>query len=107
VEVQKRKQDVGFVWQDYERALAPVRAERDRQNEKWGDQSDNHLFEWVSILGEEFGEFCEAVNETYFVNGDKPERGGLDRMRKEAVQVAAVAVAIIQSLDRRIDEGEL
>ena len=81
-------------------AMFSVLRERDRQNKKWGDQSGNHPFEWISILGEEFGELCEAVNETYLQNGDKPERGGLEKIRKEAVQVAAVAVAFIEAIDK-------
>lgn len=87
-------------------AIRSVQAERKRQDEKWGDQNGNHPFEWVSILGEEYGELCEAVNETFFKNGDKPERGGIDKMRKEAVQVAAVAVALIEALDKS-DHGNI
>ena len=46
-----------------ELALVLVNIERENQNDKWGDQ--NHtLPEWCTILGEEFGELCEAVNET-------------------------------------------
>ena len=87
-------------------AIRSVQAERKRQDEKWGDQNGNHPFEWVSILGEEYGELCEAVNETFFKNGEKPERGGIDKMRKEAVQVAAVAVALIEALDKS-DHGNI
>lgn len=82
-------------------AIQRVTEERERQMELWGDQSDNHPFEWVSILGEEFGELCEAVNETCFQNGTHPERGGQDKIIKEATQVAAVAVAIIESVMRK------
>ena len=80
-----------------EAALSLVRQERERQCNLWGDQSDNHPFEWMSILGEEFGELCEAVNETCFQNGKHPERGGCDRIVREAIHVAAVATAIIES----------
>ena len=45
--------------------------ERKAQIKKWGDQSNNHLFEWVSILAEEMGELAEAVNETCFKNAQK------------------------------------
>ena len=82
-------------------AIGKVISERKRQMELWGDQSDNHPFEWMSILGEEFGELCEAVNETCFQNGTHPERGGQDKIIKEATQVAAVAVAIIESAMRK------
>lgn len=79
-----------------ERVLNMILAERNRQNEKWGDQSGNHPFEWVAILGEEFGELCEAINETCFANPSHPERGGIDKMIEEATQVAAVAVAFVE-----------
>lgn len=79
-------------------ALVLIDNERNRQIDKWGDQSGNGPFEWVSILGEEYGELCQAVNETCFMNPTHPERGGREQMLKEAVQVAAVAAAIIETL---------
>ena len=78
-------------------AIEKVIFERTRQMKLWGECSDNHPFEWMSILGEEFGELCEAVNETYFKNGIHPECGGNEKIIKEAMHVAAVAVAIIES----------
>ena len=94
-----------------------IRAERQRQDEKFGEQNhpmlglpftqkymqkllessaekfEEHNAEsqyksWYSILEEEI---CEAFAET------KPEK-----QRKEMIQVAAVAVAIIEYLDRRM-----
>lgn len=85
----------------FEAAIEAVTEERKKQVEKWGADSDNHPFEWMSILGEEFGELCEAVNETCFKRGAHPERGGQDKIIKEASQVAAVAVAIIESAMRQ------
>lgn len=85
------------------RALELIQAERIRQLEKWGDQSSTHPFEWMSILGEEYGELCEAVNETFFRNGAHPNRGGYDKIIKEAVQVAAVAVALIEPMLKKPD----
>lgn len=81
-------------------ALNCVRKERLRQNAIWGDRSRNHPFEWMSILGEEFGELCEAVNETFFKIGKHPDRGGNEKIIEEATQVAAVAVAIIEAAQR-------
>ncbi len=80
-----------------ESALAMVRAERQRQDSLWGDKSGNHSFEWISILGEEYGELCEAVNETYLQNAANSNRGGIEKIVKEATHVAAVAVAIIEA----------
>ncbi len=55
--------------------------------------------EKLAILGEEFGEAAHEVNET--IGG----HAKLDRaaLRKELVQVAAVAVAWIESIDREKD----
>lgn len=82
-------------------ALQSVIEERQRQNEKWGLQ--NHVpVVWVSILGEEFGELCEAVNETVFDNGPEARmKGGYANIRTEAVQVAAVAVQLVEMIDRQ------
>ena len=89
------------------KAIELVVAERKRQDDKFGDQSGNHPFEWISILGEEQGELCEAVNETYFQNGVHPERGGKDKMLKEAIHVAAVAVAFAEAIikDMEVHNG--
>lgn len=89
-----------------ESALDAVKTERQRQESLWGDQSQNHPFEWMSILGEEYGELCEAVNETFFKNATHPDRGGFDKIIKEATQVAAVAVAIIESAQQQLDAME-
>ena len=88
-----------------ERALAAVTEERQRQDALFGDQSEISLFEWVSILGEECGELCEAINETCFKSPHHPERGGTESIIKEAAQVAAVALQIIEAAYRRKTEG--
>lgn len=80
-----------------EYALQMVADERRRQFSLWGDQSGRHPFEYMSILGEEFGELCEAANETCFQNPKHPERGGFDAVVREAVHVAAVAVQIVEA----------
>lgn len=55
--------------------------ERERQKNFWGNKvHGGHA--WVSILGEEFGEFCKAVNGGYFSGAED-----------ELVQIAAVAMA--------------
>lgn len=89
-----------------ENAFKSVVAERGRQDAKWGEQ--NHgLMVWMGILGEEFGELCQAVNETHFNNGpEMQEKGGYVNMRAEAVQVAAVAIQFIEALDRRYIHGK-
>lgn len=78
-------------------ATLEVLAERNRQDFKWGEQ--NHPIEkWVPILGEEFGELCEAINETIFDNGS--DKGGYENVRNEAIQVAAVAIGFLECIER-------
>lgn len=81
------------------KALRLVNAERKRQFELYGDQSRKSPFEFLAILGEEYGELCEAVGETY-MKGRHPERGGVEKIVKEAVHVAAVAVQFIEIMRR-------
>jgi hypothetical protein len=71
--------------------------ERLKQINKFGDQNSRSLLEWLAILGEEFGELCEAINETV-LDGYHPDRGGYDNVLKEASHVAAVALALIEGL---------
>ena len=95
-----------------ESAIAMIRAERERILSLWGriaetNEPTNDLFEWMSILGEEFGERCEAINDTCFKHPKHPERGGYDNILKEAIQVAAVSTAIAEDmLQRKAMAGE-
>ena len=74
-----------------DRTLQNINGERERQDELWGEQ--NHSpFVWLAILGEEYGEACKAIIENN--NCD---------YRKELVEIAAVAVAAIESLDRDVE----
>jgi NTP pyrophosphatase (non-canonical NTP hydrolase) len=76
-------------------ALRAVWQERKRQDEKWGEQ--NHSPEWYYlILAEEVGEVAQAILQTRFGG----EHGGWKNVAKELVQVAAVAVAMLECLDR-------
>lgn len=77
-----------------------VAEERLRQDSKWGEQ--NHDPEWwLAILMEEVGELAQAVLETHFDNGvDARAKGGVENIRKEAVQCAAVALAMVEYIDR-------
>lgn len=75
------------------RVIARVLDERDRQDKKWGtiDNFDNRSpHEWMTILTEEVGELAEA-----FLERDQ------ENAIEEATHVAAVAVGILESLQRR------
>jgi len=87
-------------------ALQLVNNERNRQDAKWGEQNHAPQY-WTGILGEEYGEYCQAVNETVFFNGEEARKlGGYDNMMKELTHVAAVAVGAMEALMRaKIQEG--
>lgn len=85
---------------DREYILNQISKERDRQDEKWGEQN-HHPLMWFSIIGEEFGEMCQAFNEYSFDN----DPNHLEDMQREAVQVAACCVAMIECLERQAKKG--
>ena len=80
-------------------AIDLIMRERWRQDAKWGEQNHPPAL-WATILGEEYGEFCEAVNETEFDNGVHKEKGGYENVMRELTHVAAVAVAAMECLMR-------
>lgn len=77
--------------------IGEVLQERNRQEEKWGEQN-HHPLAWLAILGEEVGEVNKAVLEAFFPN--YKTYGDYIQARVELIQVAAVAIAMIESLDR-------
>ncbi|MEO0727957.1 MAG: hypothetical protein AAFZ63_25650 [Bacteroidota bacterium] len=86
-----------------------VAQERIKQHDKWGEQNHN-LTTWIAILAEEQGEASrEAVD--YCCDNPPPKEERLEspktiqynrlmRYRNELIQTAAVAVQMIESLDR-------
>jgi len=88
--------------------LNEIKKERERQDEKWGEQNHN-LVEWSAILAEEFGEASKEALEYHFasqeLNPSLPEnrkvfRNKLKALRIELIQTAAVAVSFIESIER-------
>ena len=92
----------GEVWQGAtERGIASIRHERIRQQEKWGEQRHSWP-EWIAILGEEFGEAAKAAVDLYWFH----EGANIESLREELVQVAAVAVQIIEHIDEIISRPQ-
>lgn len=75
------------------KALDDVLAERARQDAKWGEQNHDP-FTYLAVLTEEVGELAQAALHTRFGG---PAAHGL---RDEAVHTAAVALALLECLDR-------
>jgi len=48
---------------DYQKIMDDLLAERLRQEEKWGTRYEVPIAEWLVILGEEYGEACQAALE--------------------------------------------
>jgi hypothetical protein len=81
-------------------AIRCVTDERGNQLTKWGVQ-DHSPIEWMAILVEEVGEAQKEALEHHWAGTHYPvDEFRLIRLRAELVQVAAVAVAAIESLDR-------
>ena len=79
---------------EYNEALKDIIKERARQDAKWGEQNHDP-FTWLAILQEEIGEFSQESLVLAFDKKVNPTH-----MYKEAVHVAAVAMAIVECLKR-------
>jgi len=92
---------------EFNRVVKDVEAERIRQNNKWGEQH-HHPIEWLAILMEEVGEASKEIVDWNFGNksddGTKFDKTIQDLRiadyRTEMVQVAAVAIQMIEDLDK-------
>lgn len=73
--------------------LHEVEFERHRQEATWGEQN-LPAAEYFMILAEEVGEVAMAINEKKLGTVNASD------VREELIQVAAVAVAMVESLDR-------
>jgi len=74
--------------------LEEINKERERQDKKWGEQNHD-MADWYTILGEEVGEVGKAICEHKL-----QKIYAAARIREELIQVAAVAVNMIESYDR-------
>lgn len=82
-----------------EEILLQIQEERERQETKWGEQ--NHQPDkWLVILGEEYGEACKEALEAATAKEYSKGLFHLQSYRDELIQVAAVAVSMIECLDR-------
>lgn len=76
-----------------ETIYADVTEERERQDSLWGEQNHDWPI-WSAILSEECGEVAEECLKAHF-NSDHIRTN----LREELVQVAAVAVHMIEKID--------
>ena len=77
---------------------AQVQAERERQDAKWGgpDHDANHTAgDWISFIAEHADKALRA--EMGPIDGD----ADLDEYRRRLIEVAALAVAAVEALDKQ------
>ncbi len=74
---------------DFDKICQEVREERERQIKKWGDDAHPESTLLI-VIGEEFGEACQAFNDRDSEN-----------YRVELVQLAACCIKAIQAYDAR------
>lgn len=77
-----------------EKVLYDIGLERIRQHQKFGYQKNLSWGEQIAILGEEFGELCQALMVKMQLASVKDHEE--DNSYEEAIQVAAVAAKIAE-----------
>ena len=91
-------------------AFRDVLCERGRQDAKWSEQNHDPIT-YLAILTEEVGEFAQAALHNRFPKSEMEHQSGAgsyeewfetkrQEMRMESVHVAAVAIAIVECIDR-------
>ncbi|MEK3935955.1 MazG-like family protein [Sporosarcina sp. FSL W7-1349] len=75
--------------------------ERKRQNAKWGHQRHDYGF-WLAILGEEFGEVCQAIQQGSVAS----KYTDADDLYTELIHVAAVASAIAEQVKEERERSQ-
>lgn len=82
-----------------EKIFKEINQERTLQDNKWGEQNHKPI-EWIAILTEEVGEASKEAVDFHFNKNSTTQKYQIKRCREELVQVAAVAIAIIEYIDR-------
>lgn len=95
------KHDYDLLDREFPPIAGAIKDERVRQIRKWGDLP---LLDdtFCRVLGEEFGEVCAAVEEAHNEPNIYSEISAYQHLKSELVQVAAVAVRFIQSVEHHL-----
>lgn len=80
--------------------LRRIAAERRRQETLWGRQ-DHDDFKYLSILFEEVGEAAQAANDKVYKHNPDERSAAAKNLPVELIQIAAVAVAMFEAIERR------
>jgi len=73
--------------------------ERQAQDQRFGKQNYDAAH-WLPILAEEFGEVSKEVCDCTFPSSEAAEANAQGKLQNELIQVAAVAIAWAESIQR-------
>ena len=76
----------------FDRIILEVKDERERQNNKWGEQNHDS-YTWLAILVEEIGELAQAALHNSFGGEAK------GTLRTELLHTAAVAIQWLEDIE--------
>lgn len=88
----------------FESIIDEIREERLRQDMIFGESDKaRSIWELLAVLGEEYGEVCKSVNDMHtYWKKPRVDKSDIDlytsHIREECVQVAAVAVKILEAI---------
>lgn len=81
-----------------EKYIQEIRAERARQDKKFGEQNHSPI-EFMAILAEEIGEVNKEIVDAHF--GFAPKEKCIEKARVEFIQVAAMAYQCAEAISRQ------
>lgn len=86
-----------YITKDLERLAIRNRImlEVEKQEQQWGEEKDLSSFQWISLIGEEFGETVQAVNDVYLNISEKRKT---EDIKTEAYQTIALLFRFIEFL---------
>lgn len=100
IELQASQAQSRFAVPEFAPAILAVIAELQRATHKFPTWPTDPLHA-VAIVGEEFGELNKAVLQCTY----EPQKSGLDEVREEATQTAAMALRFLASLNKYVYAG--
>lgn len=93
------KEERERIWQLMKDVNADVLAERVRQNKKWGHQRHD-IGVWLAIIGEEWGEVCQASGPYVGLTSNK--QTDAQNIYEELLHLSATAQALAEQI-RELD----
>ena len=75
-----------------------IDSERERQVALFGEQN-HHPAYWLAIMGKQVGQLGDAIVQREWA-AEHLKKRMLEKVRNEAIQIAAVATALVEAIDR-------